>query len=124
MARFATDGILSFSIAPLRIATLLGVVSFALALLGGVTAAGFGLMSGRWMAGWGWVVLSVLLLGGAQLLCLGILGEYLGRAYGENKRRPLYFVKETLGFDEPFSRAAESRAGQKEHRSARAGFEG
>jgi polyisoprenyl-phosphate glycosyltransferase len=124
MARFATDGILSFSIAPLRIATLLGVLSFALALLGGLTAAGIGLVNGRWMAPWGWVVLVVLFLGGAQLLCLGILGEYLGRAYGENKRRPLYFVKETLGFDEPFSRAAESRVAHEEHRSARAGFEG
>jgi dolichol-phosphate mannosyltransferase len=124
MARFATDGILSFSIAPLRIATLLGVVSSALALLGGVVAAGIGLANGRWMAPWGWVVLVVLLLGGAQLLCLGILGEYLGRTYGENKRRPLYFVRETLGFDEPFSRTAEARVGHEEHRSARAGFEG
>jgi polyisoprenyl-phosphate glycosyltransferase len=57
-------------------------------------------------------------------LCLGILGEYLGRAYGENKRRPLYFVKETLGFDEPFSRATESLVAREEHRPARAGFEG
>ena len=124
MARFATDGILSFSIAPLRIATLLGMLSFAIALLVGLTATGIGLVNGRWMAPWGWVVLVVLFLGGAQLLCLGILGEYLGRTYGENKRRPLYFVKETLGFDEPFSRAAESRVAHEEHRSARAGFEG
>jgi dolichol-phosphate mannosyltransferase len=49
-------------------------------------------------------VISIFLLGGAQLLCLGILGEYLGRTYAENKRRPLYFVRETLGFDEPLSR--------------------
>jgi dolichol-phosphate mannosyltransferase len=76
------------------------------------------------MPPWGWVVLVVLFLGGAQLLCLGILGEYLGRAYGENKRRPLYFVKETLGFDEPFSRATESLVAREEHRPARAGFEG
>jgi polyisoprenyl-phosphate glycosyltransferase len=89
-----------------------------------VVAAGIGLANGRWMPPWGWVVLVVLLLGGAQLLCLGILGEYLGRTYGENKRRPLYFVRETLGFDEPFSRSAESRLAQEEHRSARAGFEG
>jgi dolichol-phosphate mannosyltransferase len=108
----------------LRLASLMGVVAFALALLGGVTAAGIGLANGHWMAGWGWVVLSVLLLGGAQLLCLGILGEYLGRTYGENKRRPLYFVRETLGFDEPFSRTPEARVAKEEHRSARAGFEG
>ncbi|PYX47556.1 MAG: glycosyltransferase [Acidobacteria bacterium] len=124
MARFAMDGILSFSIAPLRLASVLGALSSALALLGGVIAAGSGLINGRWMAGWGWVVLSVLLLGGAQLLCLGILGEYLGRAYGENKRRPLYFVRETLGFDEPLLRASDTRIQEEEHRSARAGFEG
>ena len=68
MARFAADGILSFSIAPLRIATLLGLASFALALLGGLTAVGFGLATGRWVSPWAWVMLAVLLLGGAQLL--------------------------------------------------------
>jgi dolichol-phosphate mannosyltransferase len=123
MARFAIDGILSFSIAPLRIATVMGVASFALALLGGLTVAGFGLATGRWVSPWAWVLLAVLLLGGAQLLCLGIFGEYLGRTYAENKRRPLYFVRETLGFDEPFSRTAESLVAQNERSSARAGFE-
>jgi len=124
MACFAVDGILSFSIAPLRIATLLGVASSFLALLAGLIAAGIGLANGRWMAPWGWVVLVVLLLGGAQLLCLGILGEYLGRTYRENKRRPLHFVRETLGFDAPFSLSTEARVGHEERRSARAGFEG
>jgi hypothetical protein len=52
------------------------------------------------------------LLGGAQLLCLGIFGEYLGRSYTENKRRPLYFVRETLGFDEPLSPSEESLLGR------------
>jgi polyisoprenyl-phosphate glycosyltransferase len=124
MARFAVDGILSFSTAPLRIATLLGVGSFAAALLGGLTAVGVGLAIGRWVSPWAWVLLAVLLLGGAQLLCLGIFGEYLGRTYAENKRRPLYFVRETLGFDEPFSRTAESLVSDRERTSARAGFEG
>jgi len=108
MARFAVDGILSFSIAPLRLATVLGVVSFALALLGGFAGVAFGLAGGRWMAPWGGVLLAVLLLGGAQLLCLGIFGEYLGRSYAESKRRPLYFVRETIGFDEPLSRTEEA----------------
>jgi dolichol-phosphate mannosyltransferase len=99
------------------------VGSFALALLGSLTAVGLGLASGRWVSPWAWVLLAVLLLGGAQLLCLGIFGEYLGRTYAENKRRPLYFVRETLGFDEPFSRATESLVAQNERSSARAGFE-
>jgi polyisoprenyl-phosphate glycosyltransferase len=123
MARFAADGILSFSIAPLRIATVLGVATSGLALLGGLTAVSFGLASGRWMAPWAWVLLVVLLLGGAQLLCLGIFGEYLGRTYAENKRRPLYFVRETLGFDQAFSSTTEALLAQNERSAARAGFE-
>jgi dolichol-phosphate mannosyltransferase len=123
MARFAVDGILSFSIAPLRIATVMGLASFAAALLGGLISVGFGAATGRWVSPWAWVLLAVLLLGGAQLLCLGIFGEYLGRTYAENKRRPLYFVRETLGFDEPFSRTAESLVAESERTSARAGFE-
>jgi polyisoprenyl-phosphate glycosyltransferase len=120
MARFAADGILSFSIAPLRIATVLGVFAFAAAFLGGLAAVGFGLAGGRWIAPWAWVLLVVLLLGGAQLLCLGIFGEYLGRTYSENKRRPLYFVRETLGFDEPLARSEESLLAQEDLGSARA----
>lgn len=118
MARFAADGILSFSIAPLRLATVMSLAVLAIALLGGLTGVGFGLASGRWMAPWAWALLVVLLLGGAQLLCLGILGEYLGRTYAEGKGRPLYFVRETLGFDEPLSRAAELRLNQEDGNSA------
>lgn len=121
MARFAVDGILSFSIAPLRLATLLGVASSSVALLGSLIAVAFGLAQGRWISPWAWVLFAVLLLAGAQLLCLGILGEYLGRSYTENKRRPLYFVRETLGFDEPLSRSEESLLGRE--LSTRAGME-
>jgi len=112
MARFAADGILSFSIAPLRLATVLGVASSSVALLGSLVAVGFGLAQGRWISPWAWVLFAVLLLGGAQLLCLGIFGEYLGRSYTENKRRPLYFVRETLGFDEPISPSEASLLGR------------
>jgi polyisoprenyl-phosphate glycosyltransferase len=121
MTRFALDGILSFSTAPLRLATLLGIVTLALALLGGLTGVAFG-FAGRWMAPWAWTLLVMLFLGGAQLLCLGIFGEYLGRTYAENKRRPLYFVRETLGFDEPLSRPG--LLTEEERTSARAGLPG
>ncbi len=123
MARFAADGILSFSIAPLRLATVLGVAASALALLSGLIALGIGLAGGRWIAPWAWVLLVVLLLGGAQLLCLGIFGEYLGRTYAENKRRPLYFVRETLGLDQPLH-PPDSPRPQETSRAARAGSEG
>ena len=58
-----------------------------------------------------------------QLLCLGIFGEYLGRNYAENKRRPLYFVRETLGFDEPLTQAGDAVLAEVERPSARAGLE-
>jgi len=123
MARFAVDGILSFSTAPLRLASMLGVALLTLALLGGTAGLAFGLARDRWMASWAWLALVIVLLSAVQLLCLGILGEYLGRTYAENKRRPLYFVRETLGFDEPLSSASESLLAEYDHRSARAGFQ-
>ena len=91
-------------------------------IAGYLTAVGVGVVSRRWMSPWAWVLLAVLFLGGAQLLCLGIFGEYLGRTYAENKRRPLFFVRETLGFDEPLPETAESLVTQKV-RSARAAFD-
>jgi polyisoprenyl-phosphate glycosyltransferase len=121
MLRFATDGILSFSIAPLHIPTVIGTAILGLSLIGGLTGVGFGLATGQWMASWFWLLLVILLIGGAQLVCLGILGEYLGRTYAENKRRPLYFVRETMGFDEPLARSADSLLGREERISARAG---
>lgn len=52
-----------------------------------------------WVPGWTLLFIAVLFLGGVQLLALGVIGEYLGRVYWEVKRRPLYLVKERLGFD-------------------------
>jgi dolichol-phosphate mannosyltransferase len=51
------------------------------------------------VTGWTLLFIAVLFLGGVQLVFLGVIGEYLGRVYGEVKRRPLYLVKERLGFD-------------------------
>ena len=51
--------------------------------------------------GWTSSLIAVLFIGGVQLICLGIIGEYVGRIYGESKRRPLYFVRERLGFSAP-----------------------
>lgn len=101
MTRFAADGILSFSSVPLRLATFLGAGVTGTALLAAVVAFGFYLagayQSGPWLA----VLLAVFFIGGVQLICLGILGEYLDRIYGESKRRPLYVVRETRGFHDP-----------------------
>jgi dolichol-phosphate mannosyltransferase len=101
MVRFALDGILSFSIVPLRLATFLGLTATAASLVAAVVAVILVLMTafhpGPWLA----LLLAGLFIGGIQLICLGIMGEYLGRIYGESKHRPLYVVRETRGFENP-----------------------
>jgi len=101
MLRFATDGILSFSIVPLRIATFLGIAAVAAALIAAAATVVLTLASPFRPSPWLAVLLAGLFIGGVQLICLGIAGEYLGRIYGESKHRPLYVVRETRGFDDP-----------------------
>lgn len=98
MLRFATDGILSFSLAPLRLAVYMGLTASGLALLGILYALVLRLFTDVWVTGWTLLFIAILFLGGVQLLFLGVMGEYLGRIYGEVKHRPLYLVKERLGF--------------------------
>ena len=105
MLRFALDGIASFSLVPLRLATWIGVLAAGLALAGIVYAVAIRLLTDAWVSGWASLLIAILFLGGVQLVVLGILGEYVGRIYGEVKRRPLYLVKERLGFPST-SRAA------------------
>ena len=99
MLRFATDGILSFSILPLRLATWMGLGACGVALLGVLNAAVERFFGQILVKGWTATLTAVLFVGGIQLVCLGILGEYVGRVYGEAKRRPLYVIREKLGFE-------------------------
>lgn len=99
MVRFATDALVSFSSEPLRLATYFGFAVSGTAVLGILVALYARLFGKHWVQGWTSIVIAVLFLGGVQLICLGIIGEYVGRIYGESKRRPLYFVRERLGFD-------------------------
>jgi polyisoprenyl-phosphate glycosyltransferase len=100
MVRFALDGIFSFSILPLRLATWTGFAASALALFGiaVILLERFLQMPGL-VKGWSSAVVAQLFIGGVQLICLGLIGEYVGRIYGESKRRPLYIVRERIGFD-------------------------
>ena len=100
MLHFATDGVVSFSILPLRLATWTGFLASGLALLGiiAVVLEKYLHVTGL-VQGWSSTVIAVLFMGGVQLVCLGIIGEYVGRAYGEVKRRPLYIVQERIGFE-------------------------
>ena len=103
MVRFATDGILSFSLVPLRLATGMGFIVAGLSVIGIIYALTLRLFTNIWVPGWTLLFIALLFIGGVQMVFLGIIGEYLGRVYGEAKRRPLYLTKERLGFPEPYN---------------------
>jgi len=92
MIKFAMDGILSFSLLPLKLATTVGFLASGLALAGIVYAITLRLFTDIWVSGWTTLLIAVLFLGGVQLICLGIIGEYVGRNYFESKKRPLYLL--------------------------------
>jgi dolichol-phosphate mannosyltransferase len=100
MVRLALDGITSFSYLPLQLATYFGFTVALFALLG-LVAVIILRLTGNQDAFYGQAstLVSVLFLGGVQLIFLGIIGEYLGRIYDEVKKRPLYIVAEELGFE-------------------------
>lgn len=100
MIAFAIDGVLSFSLVPLRIATYIGFGAAAIAVVLVFYALGIRLLTDRWVTGWTGLFIGLMFIGGVQLVALGVMGEYLGRVYGEVKRRPLYLVRERLGFEE------------------------
>jgi glycosyltransferase involved in cell wall biosynthesis len=108
MIRFATDGITSFSYVPLQLATTLGFICAMLAFVSIPAIIVLRAVSGiHFFEGQASTLASLLLLGGIQLIFLGIIGEYLGRIYNEVKRRPLYLVADLLNFEQ--SPRAETR---------------
>ena len=105
MLNFAMDGIISFSLVPLKLAIWSGFLAIWIAVAGIIVAIVDRLLNKQLPRGWASLFVAVLFMGGVQLVSLGILGEYLGRIYTEVKRRPLYVVQERLGF--PANRATE-----------------
>ncbi len=106
MLRFALDGLTSFSNFPLQLATLFGFAMAAVALLG-LPLTIVARYSGIYSRGVPSLLFAVLLIGGIQLLTMGMIGEYLGRIYDEVKQRPLYVVARTANLDtEEGARAA------------------
>ena len=89
----ALDGITSFSAVPLKAATYLGLLTSTLAFLYGAYMLVRTLLYGNPVPGYPSLIIVVLFLGGVQLICLGIIGEYLARTYQESKGRALYFLK-------------------------------
>lgn len=95
MLAFALDGITSFSIKPIRLITLLGFLIFALSLCFTLYTLIVKLV-GYTVAGWSTLMASIWMLGGLQLLALGIIGEYIGKIYNETKARPKFIVESFL----------------------------
>ena len=95
--KYSLDGIVAFSEAPLAIAAFTGFLSFAVAILAALILTVRTLVFGNATSGWTSLIVIILGMGGLQLLCLGILGKYLGKTFMETKRRPLYILKETDG---------------------------
>lgn len=93
MVAFAIDAITGFSVKPLAFASSLGVVS-ALLAVGLLLYAVIGWAIGKPVPGWASTVAAIALLGGAQLLVLGVIGEYLGRLYEQSKGRPLFIIQD------------------------------
>lgn len=88
------EGLTSFSVAPLRVASLLGVVMAAAALVFGVSILYETVIYGKSVPGYPSLVVGIMVLGGVQLVMIGILGEYIGKILSEQKARPIYFVAE------------------------------
>jgi glycosyltransferase involved in cell wall biosynthesis len=100
MARLALDGITSFSVAPLRVATVLGFIISVLGFAYAIYALVVKLTGHAGLTGWTSLIIVVLILGGVQLITLGIIGEYIAKIYLEAKGRPLYIVDETVGIED------------------------
>lgn len=98
MLAFALDGITSFSIKPIRFVTMAGIFIF----IGSLLVIFYSLIRkylGYTISGWTFLSCSIWLLGGIQLLGLGILGEYIGKIYSESKRRPRYIIEKVINED-------------------------
>lgn len=107
------EGITAFSVAPLRIASLLGILLSASAFLFGTWILAETIILGKNVPGYPSVVVGIMVIGGVQLLVLGVIGEYIAKILSELKRRPAYFVAEREIHD-----ASEAKAPRKKSREA------
>jgi glycosyltransferase involved in cell wall biosynthesis len=96
MFTLAVDGIVSFSVLPLRFVTMIGFAAAGLSLAGIAYTIFIRLFTHSWVRGWAMSFIGMLFMSGAQMLSIGVLGEYIGRIYTESKQRPLYVLRETL----------------------------
>lgn len=95
MLSFAIDGITSFSVKPLRIITLIGAVIFAISIIFAIYLLIMKIL-GETGQGLSFIAISIWFIGGVQMLCLGVIGEYIGKVYSETKARPRYIIETIL----------------------------
>ena len=95
MLKFAFDGITSFSSKPLRISFYIGLIISFISLIYGLFAI-VSFFQGNNIPGWTSILISILFIGGIQLISIGIVGEYLARVYTQSKNRPLYLINEII----------------------------
>jgi hypothetical protein len=96
MLSLAMDGITSFSTVPLRVLSWVGFASAALALVGILYSLFVRIFTHSWVSGWATLFITMLMIGGLQMISIGVVGEYVGRIYTEAKQRPLYIARSVL----------------------------
>lgn len=95
MISFAWDGITSFSVFPLRIITISGGLFFLISMVFGLYFMHLKIFTDELLPGWASTVIPIYFIGGIQLLCIGIIGEYVGKIYKETKGRPKYLIEKS-----------------------------
>jgi dolichol-phosphate mannosyltransferase len=98
LIQLALDGIFSFSNVPLRLAVYFGLTAAAASFAGGFYVIYAKLFTNQAILGWASTILSILFVGGMILVTLGVIGEYISRIYEEVKKRPLYVIRDKIGF--------------------------
>ncbi len=100
LLKYAIDGIIGFSVFPLKISTFVGVMSFILSIIYLIIIVIQKITVGIPINGYPTIVCLILFFGGLQMIFLGIIGEYIGRTYLETKKRPVYIIKDKLNYKE------------------------
>ena len=102
LLNYAIDGIIGYSTKPLRIATFLGGFTSFAAFAYLIVVVLQKLIAGIDVPGYATIIVLILLLGGMQLFCIGIIGEYVGRTFEQSKDRPIYIAKEILNYEKDY----------------------
>ena len=111
MLSLAFDGITSLSVKPIRFITGFGVIVALISFIGVIWAIVEALL-GATVSGWASMTSIICFVSGVQLICLGIIGEYIGKIYEQSKNRPIYITRRTLGVKENNDAEAETADGE------------